>query len=361
MVVKSQVNWNVKQLVKLVQAERVTFDNVVQRGYSWEGDTQRQSLYIHSILIDYPVPPFYAIKEDTKYDMLDGQQRSRTATDFFEGKFALIDVPEIEVRTTDGEYEYIDVNGMKYEDLPEDLRDKFDSYAITVNVFDKCITDDEIADMFFRLNNGMPLTAVELTRVKAKSIHVINELALHELFTSTLTEKQMKKYTHEDLVMKTYAMLYSDELNLTTKYLRPYIIESDITEEDKTEMKQVFDRMFNVYNAVAEKSKKIANKFIKRTHLVTLAPIFLHSINSGYSEKDVQKWIESFFTEGRSTTISATYNENARGNTNSKTSVKKRLDAANDNYKAYMKKLEKEKQKNEEAKKENSTSENEAA
>lgn len=349
MVVKSQVNWNVKQLVKLVQNERVTFDNVVQRGYSWEGDIARQSLYIHSILIDYPIPPFYAIKDESKYDMLDGQQRSRTAADFYAGKFALEDVPEIETKNMKGEYETIDVNGMKYEDLPEDLKDKFDSYSITVNVFDKCITDDEVADMFFRLNNGMPLTAVELTRVKAKSITVINELASHELFHSALTEKQMKKYTHEDLVMKTYMMLYSDEPNLITKVLRPYIIDTEITDEEKAEMKAVFDRILSLYNKISEKSKKIANKIIKRTHLVSLTPIILNSIKEEQSELIVQGWIESFFTEGKSTTISSVYNENARGNTNSKAAVKKRLDAVNNSYKNYVKKYAAKLEKDEES------------
>jgi len=34
--------------------------------------------------------------------------------------------------------------------------------------------------MFFRLNNGKPLTAIELTRVKAKSLDKIKELGKKE-------------------------------------------------------------------------------------------------------------------------------------------------------------------------------------
>ena len=336
MVVKSQINWNIKQLVKLVQKENVKFDNVVQRRYVWKDNVEKQSLYIHSILIDYPVPPFYAIKMDSFYDMLDGKQRSMTATDFYEGKFALTNVPEIEVKNDDGEYEMVDINGLTYEQLPEDLKDRFDAYTISVYTFDKCITDDEVADMFFRLNNGQPLTQVELTRVKAKSNATINEISKHELFSSALTAKAIEKYGAEDLVMKTYAMLYQDEPCLETKKLRPFISDADITDDDKEEMTAVFDRIFNIYNGI--ESKKIANKIVRRTHLVTMAPIMLHSINMGYSETIVRGWIENFFCEGRSTTVSAIYNENCRGCTGSKASVKKRLNEMNNSYKAYMKK-----------------------
>ena len=44
-------------------------------------------------------------------------------------------------------------NGMYYNDLPEELRDTLDSYSLTIYYFEN-ITDDQIAEMFFRLNNG---------------------------------------------------------------------------------------------------------------------------------------------------------------------------------------------------------------
>ena len=79
-------------------------------------------------------------------------------------------------------------------------------------------SDDEINEMFWRLNNGKPLSAIELTRVKAKSIDQIRALSKHDIFTSALSQKALNRYTNEDIVIKSWAALYVDNFSsiLTT-------------------------------------------------------------------------------------------------------------------------------------------------
>ena len=95
MLKRANINWNARQLAKMSEKGTIRFDHAVQRGYVW--DIKRKSLLIHSMLIGYPIPPFYAAKNGECYDMLDGKQRTNAITDFINGKFELTDVPEVEV------------------------------------------------------------------------------------------------------------------------------------------------------------------------------------------------------------------------------------------------------------------------
>ena len=90
----------------------------------------------------------------------------------------LDDLPEFEYETEDGSIETIDVSGMKFSSLPETLQDIVSDYSLTVYYFDG-ITEDEITELFWRLNNGKPLSAIELTRVKTKSKSAIAALSKH--------------------------------------------------------------------------------------------------------------------------------------------------------------------------------------
>ena len=167
MLKKANIDWTAKQLNKLAQKGLIQFDNAIQRGYVW--DVKRKSLLIHSMLVGYPIPPFYAAKNGEGYDMLDGKQRTGAIMDFLNGKFELTDIPEVEVENEDGTTDMVDINTLHFDEMEEILRDELESYSLTVYYFDG-ITEEEISEMFFRLNNGKPLSAIELSRAKAKSM-----------------------------------------------------------------------------------------------------------------------------------------------------------------------------------------------
>lgn len=74
---RSNIQWSGKTLYNMVTKGKVNFDNYVQRHYVW--DDARKSLFIHSLLTGYPVPPFFAAKSEDQYSLLDGLQRSMDA------------------------------------------------------------------------------------------------------------------------------------------------------------------------------------------------------------------------------------------------------------------------------------------
>ena len=146
----AKIEWTARKLYKMVQRSEITFDNAVQRGLVW--DNKKKSLLIHSMLSGYPVPPFYAAKNGDKYDMLDGKQRINAVVDFIGGKFELEGIPEVESPNDDGTSDMVDINTLCFDEIEEPLREELQDYSLTAYYFD-AVTEEEVSEMFFRLNN----------------------------------------------------------------------------------------------------------------------------------------------------------------------------------------------------------------
>lgn len=331
MLKKANVDWNARKLVKLVQKGAINFDNAVQRGYVW--DVKRKSLLIHSMLTGYPIPPFYAAKNGDSYDMLDGKQRTGAIVDFINGKFELTGIPEVEVENGDGTTDMVDINTLHFDEMEESLRDELTGYSLTVYYFDG-ITDDEVSEMFFRLNNGKPLSAIELTRVKARSMEAIKEIGQHDLFKLALTENAMGRYTNEDIVIKSYAMLHEEEPSMETKAIRVLMEKADIAEADKQQLNDIYARILTVHGLIED--KKISKRLLTRTHLISIVPIVWKSITDGISEQRFMEWFTNFFCGKKSATISDIYNQNAGSGSARKDAVRKRLDEILKNYSGFI-------------------------
>ena len=331
MIKKANIQWSAKQLSKMVERGTINFDNAVQRGYVW--DNNRKSLLIHSMIEGYPIPAFYAAKNDNGYDMLDGKQRSNAIAGYLNNEYALTGIPEVTLESG----KTMDINGMMFGILPEELQDRIKDYSLTIYYFDG-ITDEEITEMFFRLNNGKPLTAIELTRVKAKSLDKIKELGKHELFNSALTEKALNKYTNEDIVIKSWTLLNVENPSFETKFIRPLIESAEITERQAEQITAVYDRILTTYKDIVEagdkEALKVAKRIITRTHLLSLVPVALQSINDNISIEEFAEFVMSFFNGKKSASISDIYNSAAGSASGKAENVKKRITAITEAYKA---------------------------
>lgn len=302
---KANINWNAKQIAKMMNNETIHTNNQVQRGVCW--DKKRKSLLIHSMVVGFPMGPIFAVKDENGYDVLDGKQRLTTIQQFRNDEFALTDIPDAEVEMEYG-MDTVSLNNMKYSEMPEEVKDLFDSYSVTVYYFDD-LTDDDIAEMFFRLNNNVPLSAIELTRVKTKSIDMVREIAQHELFTSTFTKAAMGKYANEDIVMKSYVLLQDVETDISTKTVRMIMEDSEWTEEDKEKLNKIFDLILKAY--VATTNKKTRKKFVTRIHLISLVPVIDDAFRSKVDEEKIIGFMQEFFTteDKAHTSISERYDK----------------------------------------------------
>ena len=306
MLKKANIQWTGKTLQNQIKKGQVSFDCAVQRNPVW--DMPRKSLLIHSMIEGYPIPPFYfSRRDDGKYDALDGQQRSFAIKGYLDGDFSLTeDTPPI----TDENGYSIEIAGLLFSELPEWAQDNIKDYSLTIYYFEN-ITEEEIAELFFRINNGKPLTSVELTRVKAKSILKFQEIAKHEMIAGAITEAGKRRYNDENVAMQAWALCFSDCRDFTTKGFRPLIESAAGTEEQVQGIGQALDYVKEVselLNPEEKTDKRVLKKIKTRSHLVSCTYVALKSLRAGKSVDELKAVLYRFF-DSNQTSVSEIYNK----------------------------------------------------
>lgn len=305
-----------RDLKTMYEKGNLSFDNAVQRSFVWKNTTKdnRMSMLIDSMMRGLPIPPMYCncIYDDIKnkiYDFLDGKQRTTTIIKFLNDEFTLVNIPLFEEEEID-----IDLNGKTYSQLPEEYQDRIKTYSLTVYYYENMEQEDAI-EMFRRLNNGKSPTAIELTRANAESINEIMKLGGHNLFNIALSEKSLSGYANEDIVIKTWILLYSDNKSFETKSVRPIMKDAIISEDQVKEMNKIFDMYVEVYNMLLdEKERKIARKLLNKTNMISLMSVFKKAIDNSVKERIIKNWISEFFGDEKGNgSTHEKYNEIIKG------------------------------------------------
>lgn len=306
MLKKANIQWSGKTLRNQIEKGQVSFECAVQRNPVW--DISRESLLIHSMIEGYPIPPFYfARRNDGKYDALDGQQRSLAIKRYLDGDYPLSeDTPPV----ADENGYPVDIAGMMFTELPEWAQDNIKDYSLTIYYFED-ITEEEIAELFFRINNGKPLTSVELTRVKAKSILQFQKIASHEMIAEAITEAGKRRYNDENVAMQAWTLCFSECRDFTTKGFRPFIEAAAVTEEQVKEIGQALDyvkEVCDMLNPEEKADKRVLKKIRTRSHLVSCTYVALKAIQNGISVVELKEVLYKFF-DSNQTSVSEIYNK----------------------------------------------------
>lgn len=343
----ASITWGAKQLAAMVKNERIVFGNIIQRSYVWE--KTRKSLFIHSLAIGVPIPPTYAKRFDdgsgkrnsNVYDMLDGKQRFSTVAEFINNELVLTELPPVTFynELTD-EQETEDISNKTFEELSEGLQEKIKNARISVVYFDN-LTKEEERELFKRLNNGKPLSTKSRVLASCRDIEGLLDIGSHELFAEMLTEKALDNKNQVGIVMKIWCMMNQDiaDVSFESKNFNPLMETTEISEEDRLEMVQVFDLIMNTHTVLMErKEKKVAKKLYTETHLVSLVPYFAQAISDGIDEERMSDWLVEFFKPiDGDTSVSEDYN-NASGSGSAKSvNIQLRNSALADSFAEFFK------------------------
>lgn len=334
----SSIPWNAKQITKMIDNGTLTFDNAVQRGFVW--DKARMSLLIDTMLRQgYPIPPFYVVKDGRTVqtpkgpvallDALDGKQRNMTIYSFRKNEFKLVGLEPI--NTDDGP---IDINGMTYETLPDELRDAFDSKSIICYMFSDA-TEEDITEIMRRLNNGKPLSAIDITRIKAADLPGLKSMGEHPLFTTYLSDKARDGHQQEDIIIKSYVLLTSENKSLDNKDIRPFYKTLTITGEIRERLTKIYDMLLEIIEYLQAEHKKTARKLTMKTHMISVVPFLDKGIQDGKTAEQLGACLAQFYDEGSPSTNDA-YNAATRDGSNHAEKVKIRLDALDAEYEWYF-------------------------
>jgi len=324
------MNWTAKALFNQMEKNNVNFDCAVQRGLAW--DNERKSLLIHSMVYGYAIPALYFVKNESgSYDALDGKQRSNAIHGFLNGEYALNeDTPT--VINDKGEEE--DISGCTFEALPEWAKDAIKDYSLTIYYYED-MNEEDVREFFRRLNNGKPLTAIELTRVKAKSIDAFQRLASHDVVMEAVSSKGKERYTDELISMQIYAMDNMETLDFGNKAFRPWIQEEVVTNEAEAEIlngldyaKALFDHMAQAIeaNPDSKEDKRVNKKIRTRTNFVSIAYAGLLATRKEMDKADFVTAIYKFF-DCSTTSTDSEYNSSVGAGSARGDNVQKRKTA----------------------------------
>lgn len=170
--------------------QRIDTNPDFQRPAVWS--TAQRQLLIDTILRDYDMPKLYWRKlsgTPDRYDVVDGQQRLRAVWGFVDGEFSL---PK-DAEPVDGK----PTASCNYESLPDELRVRFDTYALDVVVLEDT-DEDEVREMFLRLQNGTSLKAQEKRNAMVGAMRdFVRSLTQHEFFKRVGFANT--RYTHDHI------------------------------------------------------------------------------------------------------------------------------------------------------------------
>lgn len=342
---KANITWNSKQVSKMIDNGKITFDNVVQRGDVWE--TERRSYLIDSIITGFPVPPIYAKRGEEKvYDILEGQQRLLTMNKLFHEEFAFKGLNDI-VLTDEvtGEVKTYQLNGLRFSELPEEIKEIITTFNFTIYYFDD-ITPEEVREMFKRLNNGKPLSTKERNIANCKDIENMIEIGQHEIFHDMMNKKSYHAKKYVPIIVKIYLMIYKsiEDISFEGKYFNPVIERIRITDDGKKKLEDVFDLIGYVHDSLAsdtdKRCVKIAKKVYKETHLISLVPFVVRALEENLNADIFTDWVMKFFDSEEGASISLDYNEACLAGSAKSENIQKRHKALEENFNEYYSKIE---------------------
>lgn len=297
--------------------EKVRFDLCIQRNEVW--DLDKKSLFIHSIICDYPIPPFFAQDSDDEYLwILDGKQRLTTLIKFMKNEFALSEnTPPVE---------NVEIEGLKYEELPKDFQDEIRTRNLLLYTF-KNLTDDERDEIFLRLNYGVALSKMELNRVAASSriMSIIQEIAKEPFFNEniSITANQRNRFIDEELLLQIFMLLMKEEgTGLASKDISEFVLElkDQGIPGDKLEIVKNTTKYLNEALPVKE-------KFLKK---INVPMIFMMATKAIKEEVDPVKfggWVQSFYKD-----IPLRYKDACSAGSAKKENVMRRLEEIEKHY-----------------------------
>ncbi len=141
-----------------------------QRGLQWD-QNQMKSL-IDSLFRKYPLPPIFLHEkksrglrgdESSKFEIVYGQQRIRSLVKFSKNEFELLDVKDKRLKIPNSLRSMpAPWQGLTYDRLFKELRDTFDNHKLEAYCITGIANDDEVRDLFIRLQAGKPLTSQQV-------------------------------------------------------------------------------------------------------------------------------------------------------------------------------------------------------
>lgn len=323
--VSSNTAMTIRELIEKMKSGTFTSDISFQRGDAW--DVDRRSFLIDTVLKNGIIPPITLSKsEDGIYRILDGKQRTTTIFKFVNNEFELQNLDE----------DMEDFEGLMFDELDEQYQNWIMDKTIKLDIYDGLSTEEE-KELFFRLNNGKPLTNFEQVKAKCKSLEIAKDfIAENETFKEDKLGKTEDKRL--ELFFKAWTIMFHEHPSFEKKQLNPIMIETRVSKEQIKEMNEVFDYIYDGIkylddlDSEQKANEKARKRILTATHFLSLLPIAKMAIEDKVEDKNFILWAKGFYSGGRRASIDDVYNDYATRGSAKADSIAKRNTRLMDSY-----------------------------
>ncbi|MCY7947954.1 DUF262 domain-containing protein [Bacillus atrophaeus] len=299
---KARVEPTLRGFLKDLDNNLVSFEYPIQRkGEQW--DPEQKSTFIHSLAGDYPVPPLYAIEEEREIEIngkkkkvnvlfiLDGKQRSTNVNDFINLKYPLHD-----------ELEDVEIYGEKYQlakkwfnELDPVVQDAILDFKLDIVKLENA-TDEEIEEIFFRLNNGTPLSKQQKAKAKMGSewAEKIQSLVNHEFMKekASFTKLQLRRADDETAIIQTM-MLIDNEYDWKSLASNE-VFDYSQTFRGNTSKFAIVEKIKNTMDYLNKSFDEKEKVLLKKVHFPMVMLTAMRAMEMGIHPARFSDWIAEF-------------------------------------------------------------------
>lgn len=298
---KSTLPVGIKTMIGWKNKGTLTFDNPIQRsGSQWT--LLQKSLLIHSILMGYPIPNCYFLKTkdengNTVYDCLDAKQRLTSVFDFVEGEYELHSATP--PCTVDG-FEF-DLANLSFEELADDLKDEILGCRMSIFCLEDC-TDEEVEEIFARLNNSTPLSPIQKCRsiMSTELARWTKEICSMDFFQHSigLTVAQLRREADLEVLLQSMLLLdsrhegYDEWKGISTAEVTKYCkhIRGKYNDDKKLMIMELFEYLGKAFRE--------QHKFLKKSNIPMVIVLSKLALENDIEAEKFKVFIDCSFIEG---------------------------------------------------------------
>lgn len=246
-------------LFQLIRQRKIWLNPEYQRNAVWS--LSQKQLLVDSLLNEIDIPKLY-FREVTKgsyeFEVVDGQQRLRALEEYIGDQFSLTDDSDpVDGRETKGRF---------FSKLHTELQLKLQGQPLDVVILSSNYSDEDVEDMFLRLQNGTPLNAAEKRRALPGNMRsVVAKLADHKVFE--LCAFKNHRYAFEDVVAKVlHLTLYAGITDIRQGSIRKTYDANRLIADSHPAVR----KMKGAFNFLGRAFKNSPNPKLKKYSIISL-------------------------------------------------------------------------------------------
>lgn len=226
-------------MIKTLKSEHdsgvISFKALMQRRAGQWGNYDA-SLFIDSILNNYPIPDIFVWENNGIKYVIDGVQRLSNTFDYLNDLYK-INRAINPIKSGD---DLFDICDKKFSELPLELKTDLERSKFRINIISDC-SYEQAADIFYRLNNSATLSKNQKgkARYSKELIEVVNEILNSDFYSKHvhLSKAQYRKEDDLTTLLQTmimFAQYYSEyEIkNLSSSECNKFVEKEDVLSKE---------------------------------------------------------------------------------------------------------------------------------